>query len=99
MLGVTSTVEGAALPRPPAAMVRVTVTGLRAEDLTMATVAVRETWCVAVTTAGSSVHTTMKRLLPHTQEEHKEKIEGLALFIRITAATFRKPWPSLSLCP
>merc|ERR1712110_1319868 len=42
------------------------------------TVAVRETWCVAATTARSLAHTSMKRM---------------------TAVIFRRPWPSLSLCP
>lgn len=43
-------------------MVRVTVTGLWMEELMMVTVAVRETWCVAATTARSLAHTSMKRM-------------------------------------
>jgi len=43
-------------------MVRVTVMDLWMEELMMVTAAVRETWCVAATTARSLAHTSMKRM-------------------------------------
>ena len=47
------------------------------EELMMVTVAVRETWCVAATTARSSAHTSMKR----SHFIHKSQDQKLTLCI------------------
>ena len=56
---------------------RVTVTGLWMEELMMVTVAVRETWCVAATTARSLAHTSMKR----SHLIHKSQDQILTIYI------------------